>query len=347
MRGVFLAAAAAVVVARGAVAQAGAGVRELRLDAGHSDVEFTIGFMMSTVRGRFDGLRGSLFYDERDPARSSITLVIAVKSLNTGSAHRDEHLKSADFFDAAKYPAIVFQSTGVERRGDGLSVRGTLAMHGVTREVTIPFHALHPVLDDPHGSTLATFAGSVRLARKDFGILGGNTFNDWFDSLRSATMADSADISLQVAGWETDYARNKNAQVDSAIARIARDGVAATVARARELVAKNPAALSDGERNLDQIGRTLLARGKREDALAIFALETELFPTSSGALTSRGAAHEALGERPAALADYDRALAIDPLDPRALERRRRVAAVTSDARTRADRSTTGPPSPSR
>src|SRR4051812_5714705 len=114
-------------------------MREFRIDAGHSDVAFSIGFLGHPVRGRFDDIRGTIAYAAGDPAASAMTVVIGAKSIATGSAHRDEHLRSADFFDVAKYPTIVFRSTAIEGRGGALVANGVLTMHGVSRPVSIPF----------------------------------------------------------------------------------------------------------------------------------------------------------------------------------------------------------------
>lgn len=303
-------------IANTAAAQA----REFRLDGGHSDVAFTIGFLGSTVRGRFDGLSGTLTYDHRAPENSSITMVIDIGTLNSGSRHRDAHLLSDDFFDAARFPVATFQSTSVLRKGNALVVRGPLTMHGVTREVAIPFRALHPPVEDPHGSTLVDFAGTVRVARADFNIMGGEKHNAWFDRLRSATMSDSVDIVLQVSGWDTDFARAKSAGVDAAVARIVQEGVAATVARAHDAVAKNPDAFKDQEWNVDQIGRALAQAGRTQDALAIFKLESELFPNSSSAHAALGAGYDLTGNPITARAEYETALRLDPRNTRALER---------------------------
>src|SRR5437868_5822856 len=127
-------------------------VREFRIDAGHSDVAFSIGFLGHPVRGRFDDIRGTIVYASGDAAASSVTIVIGAKSIATGSAHRDEHLRSPDFFDVAKYPVIVFRSATTATRGDSFVVTGPLTMHGVTRTVAIPFRETARPLADPHGS---------------------------------------------------------------------------------------------------------------------------------------------------------------------------------------------------
>ncbi len=269
-------------------------------------------------------MRGTILYDDRQPARSSITIVIDAASLNSGSPHRDEHLKSSDFFDVAKYPAIIFQSISVARQGAGFAVRGPLTMHGVTKDIAIPFRAIHPPTADPHGSTLVDFAGSVRVARADYPIMGGSKYNDWCDQMRSATMADSVDISVEVSGWDTDFARAHHADVDTAVAHVERDGAAAVAARAHEAVAKNPDAFKDAEWNVDQIGRALAQRGKSAEALAIFTLEAELFPKSASAHTALGAGYEATGDKASARSHYERALQLDPRESRAMERLRRL-----------------------
>src|SRR5690242_16234077 len=162
-------------------------VREFRIDAGHSDVAFSIGFLGHPVRGRFEDVRGTIVYAPENAAASAVTVVIGAKSIATGSAHRDEHLRSPDFFDVAKYPVIVFRSATIVARGDSFTATGSLTMHGVTRAVVIPFRETTRPVADPHGSTLTFFSGHLRIARKDFGILGGSKYNDWFDELRSAT----------------------------------------------------------------------------------------------------------------------------------------------------------------
>jgi polyisoprenoid-binding protein YceI len=194
-------------VAAAATAYAPATIREFRVDAGHSDVAFSIGFLGHSVRGWFDDIRGTIVYSPKDLSASAITVVIGVKSIATGSAHRDEHLRSPDFFDATRFPSIVFRSSSIERRGPSFVANGVLSMHGVQRAVSIPFRESSPPVADPHGSTLVFFSGALRIARKDYGILGGSKFNDWFDELRSATMADSVDITLDVTGWDTDIDR--------------------------------------------------------------------------------------------------------------------------------------------
>jgi polyisoprenoid-binding protein YceI len=297
---------------------------EYRIDAGHSRVEFAVPFLYLPVRGRFNQVRGTLLYDPVRPERSSASAVIEVKSIDTGSAHRDEHLRSADFFDAERFPRIVFQSRRVRRAGAALAMTGPLTMHGVTREVTLRFRPVAPPVADPHGSNIAVFAGEVKLARRDFGITGGSRYNPWFDAARSATMGDSVAVTLEISGWVPDPLRSRDAAVAAALARIDRDGAAATAPAIREEARRNPAAFAEGEWGIDQVGSALAARRRWADALEILKLNAELFPRSSTAHASVAAAYERQGDPAQALAWTRRALALDPFDTRAMELLKRI-----------------------
>ena len=262
-------------------------VREYRIDAGHTDVAFSIGFLGHPVRGRFDDVRGTIVYAPKNPEASAVTVVIAVKSISTGSAHRDEHLRSPDFFDAAKYPAIMFRSASIARRGDALVATGPLTMHGITRTVTIPFTETIPPVADPHGSNLVYFSGHLRIARKDFGILGGSKFNDWFDELRSASMGDSVDITLDVGGWQPDPMRAKPYDDDTG-------------------------------------AQALFARGRTAEAIALIKGALDKNDASAALHSALARIYELAGDETGAKAQTTRALALDSLDTRALELARRL-----------------------
>ena len=92
-------------------------LQEYAIDAGHSIVEFSIGFAFSRIKGRFQQVKGTILYDPADPAQSSVTVIIETNSLDTGWPHRDEHLRTSDFFDVERFPTIMFQSEQVKSSG--------------------------------------------------------------------------------------------------------------------------------------------------------------------------------------------------------------------------------------
>ena len=324
---VLLAGAAAL---EGASAQAVAsldrtGGREFQIEASHSMVGFSIGFVGLPVRGTFDEVGGIIFYAPKRPDASAVTVAIKTSSIHTGSDHRDGHLKSSDFFDAAQFPVIRFQSTRIEKRGSRSVMHGNLTMHGVTREIAFPFteSAASPVLE-PHGATLVQFSGALRIARKDFGIVGGSKYNDWFDQIRQASMADSVDINLEVTGWDPDY--NRSHRYDQPLARIAKDGIGATTTRLREMYRANPDSLRNSEWEFTQIGKALLQRGSYRDAIELLGVVAEIFPKSPDAQAALARAYELSGDHDKAVSHTREALRLDPGASRALELKRRLGA---------------------
>lgn len=140
------------------------------IDPAHTNVNFGIRHLgISTVRGRFDNVAGTIVADAAHPEKSSVNVTIKVASINTGIGMRDDHLKTADFFDAEKYPEITFQSTKISKTRSGFTARGKLTMHGVTREISLPFAVKGPV-NDGMGSNRIGTTTQITLNRRDYGI---------------------------------------------------------------------------------------------------------------------------------------------------------------------------------
>jgi polyisoprenoid-binding protein YceI len=258
-------------------------VREYTVDFGHSIVEFSIGFAFSRVKGRFTNAKGTILNDEAWPASSSVTMVIDTKSIDTGWPHRDEHLRTSDFFDVDKYPTIVFQSERLVPNGDGWIARGKLSMHGVTKDVAIPFRLTQPPTRSPESRWMViNAAGALRLARADFGILGGSTYNSWFNRVRAATMADSVDISLEIEGYSADAASQRVPAVEDMLQRIHATGVRAQIDRLREARKTRPPAQLEGLVNgVDMVTRALIASKQVTDAVTLAHAGTEMFPEAT------------------------------------------------------------------
>ncbi|GAA4123883.1 YceI family protein [Nocardioides fonticola] len=140
------------------------------LDASHSRLGFSARHaMVTTVRGQFGEWSGTAHVDAANPAASSVSLTIKAASIDTGSADRDGHLASPDFFDAETYPEITFVSTDVSRDGDDWTIVGDLTIKGVAKPVTIEFEHTGSATD-PFGNTRIGFEGASSLNRKDWGL---------------------------------------------------------------------------------------------------------------------------------------------------------------------------------
>ena len=141
------------------------------IDKGHSEATFQVRHLVTKVRGRFTDFEGVIRADRERPGMSSVVFSIDAASVDTDVADRDTHLKSADFFDVAKYPRITFVSSRITPRGDDrYDVTGTLTIRGVAREVTLPVAFLGSARD-PWGNERAGFELETKLDRKDYGIV--------------------------------------------------------------------------------------------------------------------------------------------------------------------------------
>lgn len=113
---------------------------DFKIDPAHSSANFSVKHLMiSSVKGRFADISGAIHLDENDISKSSVTAVIKATSINTDNERRDNHLRSGDFFDVAKYPEIRFQSTSVEKRGEQYVAIGNLTIKDVTKQIELPF----------------------------------------------------------------------------------------------------------------------------------------------------------------------------------------------------------------
>jgi polyisoprenoid-binding protein YceI len=139
------------------------------IDPVHSEVSFVVRHMMvSKVRGRFDKFEGTIV-TAPDPLQSSVTATVELSSVNTGEPNRDNHIRSADFFEVESHPHLTFRSTGVRPDGDNFLLDGDLTIRGTTKPVTLKLE-VNGFGPDPFGGTRAGFSASGEINRNDFGV---------------------------------------------------------------------------------------------------------------------------------------------------------------------------------
>jgi len=145
---------------------------EWTFDPSHSSASFAVRHMMvSTVRGHFGKISGKAIFDPDHPEQGKVIAEVDVTSIDTRNPKRDEHLRSADFFDAARYPTMRFESTRVERAGpDKFLLHGNLTIRGVTRPVTFEVEGLAQPIRDQRGTLRTGATATARIDRKDFGL---------------------------------------------------------------------------------------------------------------------------------------------------------------------------------
>jgi polyisoprenoid-binding protein YceI len=140
------------------------------IDPAHTLVEFSVRHMMiSTVKGRFVGVQGTIVDVAGEPSLSSVEVTIDPATITTADDKRDAHLRSADFFDVETYPMITFKSTSISGSRDAFTVTGDLTIRDRTQPVTLEA-SYNGEATSPYGHQIASFTASTRLSRKDWGL---------------------------------------------------------------------------------------------------------------------------------------------------------------------------------
>jgi polyisoprenoid-binding protein YceI len=166
------------------------------IDPVHSAAHFSVRHLMiSNVKGEFTKVSGTLAYDPENVTAGTIDAVIDATTISTREPQRDAHLKSPDFFDVEKFPALTFKSTGVSQKDDTIEVQGDLTIHGITKGVVLKLD--EPVatqLKDPWGNQRIGASATTKINRKDFGLV----FNQTLDT-GGLAIGDSVTITIDIS----------------------------------------------------------------------------------------------------------------------------------------------------
>ena len=166
-----------------------------QIDPTHTTLELAVKHMMfTTVRGRLKDVKGTIVLDEANPASSTVEVEVAAAGLDTGSADRDTHLRSADFLDVENHPSITFRSRRVEgafrNEGDKFTITGDLTIRGVTKEVVLE-GTYEGTGKDPWGGTRAGARAAGKIDRRDWGLV-------WNQALETGGLLVSNDVRIEV-----------------------------------------------------------------------------------------------------------------------------------------------------
>jgi polyisoprenoid-binding protein YceI len=182
----------------------GADMARWKIDPDHAVGEFTVYHMMVTpVHGQFNTVRGQVLFDPADPGSASVEVEIDAAGIHTGVERRDNHLKSADFFDVKRFPVISFKSTAIEVVAlNNLNITGDLTIHGITLPVAFSTRFLGPSMfhDDELNQTYTTygFRAAASINREDFGMSWNVEIEDGgFMVGKAVDIVFSAEIDLE------------------------------------------------------------------------------------------------------------------------------------------------------
>ena len=164
-------------------------------DKAHSSIGFRVKHMgLVDVPGYFRDFTGTVKYDGKDVAKSSVEFTAKMDSVDTGVAPRDKHLKTADFFEVEKYPEMTFKSTKVEKKGKTWMVTGDLTMKGVTKQISFPINVAG-FLKDAKGGTKVGVTAETTVNRRDFGVNYGSNMPNGV-----AVLSDDIKVILNIEG---------------------------------------------------------------------------------------------------------------------------------------------------
>jgi polyisoprenoid-binding protein YceI len=167
-------------------------VRTFAIDKTHSEVTFQVRHLVTRVRGRFTDFSGTIRFDDAHPEQSSVTFDIKAASIDTGTADRDAHLRSDDFFAAETHPSITFTTSKVTKKSaEQFDIEGTLTIRGVAKQLTLPVTYLGTATD-PWGNARVGFEGEITINRKDFGL-------NWNAALEAGGFLVGDDVKISVS----------------------------------------------------------------------------------------------------------------------------------------------------
>jgi polyisoprenoid-binding protein YceI len=169
------------------------GLKQYKIDTNHSNVGFAVSIMggLSEVHGKFSDFNVELFTDEKDITKSKVKAVIKTTSIDTGINGRDEHLRTEDFFDTEKFPEIIFESSKIEKNGSGFIATGNFTMHGVTKEIKLPFRIVGEKKDEKERKKNIGYVAELEINRKDYGI-------NWEHSSVPNFIGDNVKVKIQL-----------------------------------------------------------------------------------------------------------------------------------------------------
>ncbi|TAK66145.1 MAG: hypothetical protein EPO24_01785 [Bacteroidetes bacterium] len=286
-----------------------------RLDASHSLVGFNIKYMKIVgVEGRFNVVQGAFLIDTTDIAKTSFTVIIDAKSINTANEGRDEDLRGDSFFDVENNSTITFQSKKIERQGDGYIATGSFTMRGVTKEIILPFKHLGTIID-PRGNVRVGFESQASLLRSEYNVKGSTmTVDDEVHiNLTALTVKQGSDtLRMMGFGGKKNIGTAMNETMNATSLKDA-------IEQYKTLKAAQDTTYDFGANQLNTLSKYLADRGKAKEAIEIAKLNLEVFPNEAVQYFLLGYAYQKDGQKEPAREQYKKALEIDKLNASAME----------------------------
>jgi polyisoprenoid-binding protein YceI len=283
------------------------------IEQSHSYLGFKIQYMgYASVRGRFQNFRGSVYFDPKEIAKTSVSLSVQVNSIDTDNEWRDNDLRSDQWFDEKTFPFITFVSHRAVKTNNGLQITGDLTIRDVTKSVTIPM-TYSDVMQDVRDDTQIVFNGTITINRIDYGVEGKR----WAGIRNEITaVSDNVDVELTIlckrinAGNYRNWVSNVNSPEGKLYQIASTRGATEAVLTFGQMLETNQGKLLSSA--LNTAGQMLLKEGKIDDAIVLFKRNKEAFPNEAIVYESLGEAAATRGNLAEARAYYNQVLLKDP-----------------------------------
>lgn len=162
------------------------------IDQAHSYIGFSVKHMViATVKGNFTDFAGTIVFDSTDLSKSSVNVTIKTASISTDNTRRDDHLRSADFFDAANSPEITFVSESITKTDNGYLAKGKFTMRGVTKEIELPFEILGVITGSDGSAKMGVDVAPITVNRQEYGL-------KWSKLTETGGLVASDDVKIEI-----------------------------------------------------------------------------------------------------------------------------------------------------
>ena len=266
------------------------------------------------VEGRFTFMRGAFLIDTSDVTKSSFSVLLKSESINTANEGRDEDLKGESFFETAKYPMVSFQSKKIEKQGDSYVATGMFVMHGVTKEITLPFTFLGNTVDQ-RGTVRVGFESHSKLSRSTYSVSGSKMSVDDEVQLNLTALATKPNLdSLRLMGFggKKNIAAVMNETMKS-------KNIKDAIEQYKSLKTAQDTTYNLGTDQLNLLTRFLADKGKTKEAVEIAKTSVEANPTDTQQYFMLGYAYQKNGQKDLARDQYKKALELDAFNASAME----------------------------
>jgi polyisoprenoid-binding protein YceI len=290
-------------------------VEKFEIDPGHSTIRFSVLFAgLTEVEGRFTKFEGTILGDEKEPERSIGIISVDASSLDTANTARDTHLKTEDFFDVESFKLITFETKDLRKTDQGYTASGSLSLHGITKEISIPISAIR--IKDNRENIRLGIKTNFQIKRSDFSI--GNKEDGWWNDLITPTDAlvgedVNVEIRLQGVIWNTRrFSTGPNSLSTVLLKTVQEKGIQQGLTQYTDLKTNHTKAYEFTEDEFDALCRKLIDENKIDEAAEFFKIGLNAFPRSTSLYNRLADMYAASKKTDLACLNYKKVLEIDP-----------------------------------